>query len=292
MTKGKILQDDEDFLVEVIDWHGQPAVKKTIQPTAHPARLGRFSNEGYGLGYFADLADNNPHLHLHVPEILEVGQNYIIIEYIDADRIITKEMHTDQAIERIAKLAELLAGIDHVEPYGETKWFGNSDVRNIRQNFTKWLERPLAKKLVTQSQIDRVDQIMDELTPYVKPRIAQGDLSPHDHVFLLPDDSIALIDFEAFTPSAARYYDVAKVYTRLFSFEASLEVPMRFLKSFLAFADPVEYQSEQLRAIILARTIGMQRDSLVDHEKGIDYRHRAKHLLDLALQSDLSLLYS
>jgi len=277
-------------LVEIIDWQGRQAVKKTVQPTIAEGRIERFDNENYGLKFFAELASNHQDLKLRVPEVYEAGKDYIIIEYLGDDRIITKEMPAEKANERMDLLAKLLAGIDRIKPYGETRYFGNADYRNIRRNFHKWFQRPLAHELITLSQIKRIEMLMDELIPYVQPRITHGDLSPHDHIFCLPDDFLGIVDLEAFTPSGSRYYDAAKCYVRLFSFEESLDVPKQFLKTFINYSEEVENKTEQLMAILVSRTVGMQRDAAVDYEKGNDYRNRAAELLDLVLQNRLELL--
>ncbi|HLG91173.1 MAG TPA: hypothetical protein VI336_03400, partial [Candidatus Saccharimonadales bacterium] len=98
---------------------------------------------------------------------------------------------------------------------------------------------------------------------------------------------------ENFTPNAARYYDVVRCYVRLYSFESTTDTPKRFLSSFLSYADKVEHREEQLMAIMLQRTLGMQYDAWYDARKGSsDYRNRAKELLELVLKNKLELLHS
>jgi hypothetical protein len=108
----------------------------------------------------------------------------------------------------------------------------------------------------------------------------------------MPDGKIAWVDLENFTPSGTRYYDVARVYVRLYSFEPSIETAKRFLSSFLQKANKVEHMDEQLMAIIAQRTLGMQYDAWYDQRHGDDYRNRAKQLLEQVLQNNLEILYS
>lgn len=291
-SKGRILQDDRDFFVEVIDWNGQAAVKKTPKSTTKPERIKRLENEAYGLQFLSDLVEKNQSLKLYIPKLYEATKTSIIREYIDENPVVTARMPVAEAAERLDKLAALLAGIDRIKPYGETKFVGHFDYRNIRKNFPKWTKEPLETGLITQAQIDKIDSLLKPLETYLQPSIAHGDLSPHSHAFLMPDDKIAWVDLENFTPSAARYYDVARCYVRLYSFQASTDTPKQFLKSFISYADDIENREEQLMAIMLQRTLGMQYDAWYDAQKeSDDYRNRAKELLDLVLQNKLELLY-
>jgi hypothetical protein len=287
MTRGSlehILQDDEDFLVEIIDYNGQPAVKKTPAPTAQPERILRLQNEAHGLRFFTGLAAKHPDLNLYVPKLFESSEAILIREYIGGPPV-------GDDSSNLINLARLLAGIDRIEPYGEARISPNFDYRNIRERLDIWTERPLVQGLISQKQIDKSNKILDSLEQYVQPRIAHGDLSPYAHAFMMPDNKIAFIDYEVFTPNGARYYDVARCYTRLWSTAPSTAAPKNFLRSFLGFAQKVDHQEEQFMAIILQRTIGMQRDAAVDADKGENYIDRAAELLDLVLQEKLELLY-
>lgn len=289
---GRILQDDRDFLVEVIDWHGKPAVKKTPKPTTRPERIKRLENEAYGLRFLADLSEKHQNLRLHIPKLYDATKTSIIREYIEDDPLVTPQMPPDVAEKRLDKLATLLAGLDRIKPYGETKFVGHFDYRDIRKNFPKWTKEPLEDGLITKAQISEIDRLLRPLEAYLQPSIAHGDLSPHAHAFLMPGGKIAWVDLENFTPSAARYYDVARCYVRLYSFQATTDTPKRFLSSFLSQADDIEYREEQLMAIMLQRTLGTQYDAWYDAQKGDDYRVRAKELLELVLQNKLELLHS
>jgi hypothetical protein len=145
--------------------------------------------------------------------------------------------------------------------------------------------------MITQAQVDKLNQLLEPMLQYIQPRIAHGDFSPHRHSFLTDQDKIILIDLENFTPAGARYYDVTRSYVRLYSFEPSTDTAKHFLAAFLKYADQIPHQEKQLMAIILQRTLGMQYDAWYDAEhQGIDYKSRAAELLDLVLQNNLELL--
>lgn len=280
----RVLQDDEDFLVEVIDWHGQLAVKKSIKSSTRPERVERLKNEAYGLRFFAKLANSHPNLMVYIPHLYEADDGYIVTEYITDPPV-------GDDLKNLGELAGLLAGIDRVEPYGAAMIVPNFDYKNIRNRLHIWIEEPLRQGIITQDQIDRANQIIDKYEPYLQPRIAHGDLSPYAHAFMRPDGKIALVDLEVFTPDGARYYDVARCYTRLYSYAKSAAPAKQFLKFFIEKSDQIERRQEQLLAILVQRTMGMQRDAVVDSAKGDNYKERAKELLDLVLQDDLELLY-
>ncbi|MBX4190963.1 phosphotransferase [Candidatus Saccharibacteria bacterium] len=293
MTEPKILQENEDFKVELINWQNRPYVLKSVQPTIAPGRAERLQNEAYGMGYLTTLANNFPEINLFIPKLIEISEKYLIREYIEAEPISSPEMPREKVEERLNKLAQQLANIDRIEPYGETRFIGHFDYRDIRKNTVKWAAAPLEGGQITQSQVDGINRIIEPLLPYLCPRISHGDLSPHRHAFLMADGKIAWLDLENFTPSGTRYYDVVRAYVRLYSFEPSVDTAKRFLKSFLNKADnKVEHMNEQLMAIVAQRTLGMQYDAWYDTRHGSDYRERAKELLELVLQNKLELLYT
>ncbi len=275
----------------MVDWQGRPAVRKSVQPTISPGRAERLQNEAYGMGFLKDLAKKHPKVNLFVPELYEIAPDYLIHEYVEAEPISAPGIPSEKIKKRLDLLAQQLADIDRIEPYGKTKFVGNFDYRDIRKGFVKWIAPPLEGGQITQRQVDAVNQIIEPLLPYLGPRISHGDLSPHRHTLLMDDGRICWLDLENFTPSGSRYYDVARAYVRLFSFENDIAIAKHFLKSFLNKAEGVEYQREQLMAIIVQRTLGMQFDAWYDDRHGTDYRVRAKQLLELVLQNKLELLY-
>lgn len=290
-TRPIILHDDEDFLVEKIDWQGKPAVKKSVKPTTPPERAARLKNEAYGTEFLDDLALKHPETNLYIPKIFEATASYLIREYIDVEPVSSPGQTAEAARSRLDKLGRQLAEIDRIEPYGETRFAGHFDYRNICKNFGKWTKQTLADGQITQTQLDRLNRILAPYLQYIAPRIAHGDLSPHAHAYMMADGKIGWIDLENFTPSGARYYDVARVYVRLYSFERDTKTPKLFLSSFLRYADTAKHMEEQLMAILLQRTLGMQYDAWYDARKGDDYRGRATELLELVLNDKLELLH-
>jgi len=284
-----ILQDDQNFLVEAIDWQGKRAVKKTAKPTASASRVSRLKNDVLGMHFFAELTKKHPNLQLHVPEVYDFGPSFYIREYIEGQPIIDKSDSLEEAKPKMDKLAKLLADIDRIESTQEIGYIGSSNYRNLWQSIPRWAKENVADKIITDEQAKKVIEISAGLDQYIKPRIAHGD-SPSKHAYLQPSGTITLIDYENFTPQAARYFDVAWSYTRLYSFSGSTDSAKYFLSSFIAQTEPVANQAEQLMAVFIQRTLGLQKDADVDAKKGVDYISRAKELFDMVLQNDLRLL--
>src|SRR4051794_5862756 len=134
----QILQENEDFKVELTTWQGLQAVKKSIKPTTSAERAERLPNEIYGMHFMTDLAAKHQELNLYIPKLYESTDSYLIREYIDAKHIVEPEMASDEINNRLDKLAQFLANVDHIEPYGEVKFIGHFDYHDIRKNTSRW----------------------------------------------------------------------------------------------------------------------------------------------------------
>lgn len=291
ITAGTVLQDDEIFRVELVRRNDHLAVKKTAKATTPKTRLERMRNDVYGMEFFRDLAKKYPEFKLYVPILYEHGDDYYVREFIDTEPVVTESMTYDEAAPHLDQLAKLIADIDRLEPYGEVHFVGSSNWRNLYKSIGEWTEENVSDGIISKPHADRVKQISTALEKFISPRIAHGDMSAYKHAYI-KDGQIVLIDFENFTPEAARYFDVAWNYTRLYSFATTTDIPKHFLNSFLQQADKPEHQTEQLMAVIIQRTLGMQKDADADlKSKGVDYRYRAKELLELVLQNKLELLH-
>ncbi len=289
---GRVLQDDENFLVELVNWRGSPAVRKSAKPSAPKTRADRLKNDVLGMRFFAELAKNHQNLELYAPKVYEFEENFYIREYIESEQFLDEAASFDEAKGKLDKFAKLLADVDRIEPGEQVGYFGSTNYRHLEQSIPRWADENVHDKLITEAQAENVRQIAAGLGKYLKPRIAHGDMSAYKHSYLMPDGKVALIDFENFTTGAARYFDVAWSYTRLWSFATSTDIPRYFLASFMSQAETAEHQSEQLMAVLIQRTLGMQKDADKDLEKkGVDYRDRSKELLDLVLQNKLELLH-
>lgn len=286
-----ILQDDNNFLVELIEWQGVLAVRKTAKPTAPRTRIDRLQNDVLGMRFFGGLQKEHPEMKLYAPNVYDSGEGFYIREFIEENCLLDEKASLDDAKERLETLADLLAAIDKIDPTEDMGYTGSSNYKNLEQSIGRWADENVEDGLINPIHAARAKEISHGWEKYLEPRIAHGDMSAYKHSFLRPDGLVALIDFENFTTHAARYFDAAWTYTRLYSFASTEEIPRYFLAYFIDKTVPAEHKSAQLMAVILQRTLGMQKDADVDlSSKGIDYRNRAKELLELALQGKLELL--
>jgi len=288
----RILQDDANFLVELTDWQGQPAIRKTAKPTAPETRVKRMQNDVLGMRFFANLTQKQPGLALHVPVVFDSGPDFYIREFTDDPPVAREDMSLEEAKPRLDKLAELLVRLDRLQEGEEVGYKGSSNYQNLEASISRWADENVADKLISEADSKRVKKISAGLGQYLEPAIAHGDMSAYKHAYLRPDNKITLIDYENFSSRHARYYDAAWCFTRLYSFAKTTAIPKYFLSSLLAMAEPRAHQSEQLMAVLIQRTLGLQKDAASDLEKkGIDFRDRAKELLKLVLENKLELLH-
>lgn len=287
---GEVLQDDENFRVEVIDWDGRSAIKKTAQPTMPKKRLERVHIDIVGMDFFRDIADKHPDFDLYIPKVYEHGDNYYIREYIDCPVVADRTMAYSEAAPPVEKLAEVLAKIDTLEPVGPAGYIGSSNYKNLHGSIARWVHDNLTEDLIKQPQADRILEISAGLGQYLRPRIAHGDLSAYKHTFI-KENKIVLIDFEVFTTQAARYFDVAWCYSRMYGL-GSPQLAKHFLSTFISKAEETEHQIEQLMAVLIQRIVGLQHDAAGDAQRGNDYRSRAQELLELVMENKLGILHS
>jgi hypothetical protein len=287
---GQVLQDDKNFLVELIDWQGIQAVRKTAKPTAPKTRIDRLQNDVLGMRFFGELAKKHQ-IQLYVPKVYDSGEGFYVREFIGESCLLNEDADFEEAKGRLDNLVDLLAAIDKLKPGEDIGYTGSSNYKNLEQSISRWADENADDGLIEPEQATRAKEISHGWGGSLEPRIAHGDMSAYKHTFLRPDGVIALIDYENFSSQAARYFDAAWTYTRLYSFAATLEIPRYFLTSFIAKSMPAEHKPTQLMAVLTQRTLGMQKDADADlKSKGLDYRDRAKELLELVLQDKLELL--
>lgn len=282
--------DSEIFDLEIVEWQGAKAVKKTAKPEAPQARVERLQNDVYGMQFFSELVSKHLEVELYIPKVFEASEKSYTREYLPGPPLVTEQMDLTEAKPLLDKLAQVLAEIDKIEPYGEVKFVGSSDYRNILSSVNKWSAQQIAEGINTKERVDAAVQKIVELSKYLQPRIAHGDMSPHKHVYL-KDGKIAFIDFENFTPNAARYYDVAWAYVRLYAVAKTPDIAEYFLNSFIEKSAEAEHKEEQLLAVLTQRILGLQYDASVDYRRGLEYRSRAVKLMDICLEGKLEELY-
>lgn len=282
-----ILQDDENYLVEQVSDNGVLLVRKSLKETTNERRRATFLNEIQGTKRFWELANAHPDWGLSIPRTIAQGDTWVVREFIDGNEL----MANDNSSARLGRLAHILAAIDTIAPQKTDPLEQDSaPYTNIRRRFDVWTKKPLEEGVLDMSAYKAANQLIEEYQPVLEPRYAHGDMSPFKHVFVTPQDTVAFIDFEHYSPVKSRYYDVAYAYSRLRMQAAGTEQAREFLNEFLGAADPAPNQKEQLLAIMTQRAIGMHFDALNDYKKGIDYRRRAQEFLAICLERNINRL--
>jgi len=287
----EILQDDENYRVEHLDWRGKDALYKGIKDTLSDERRKAFQNEIVGMQTFRTLAVKHPEWQLVVPEVFEEGDDYVVRDFIEGEELLSPETTREEAKARLARLAEVLAGIDLVQPdQGYTPGRDSAPYIDIRRRFEAWGKAPLESGMLVADDFAAANSLIEEYQAHLQPRYAHGDMSPFKHAYLLPGESLGFIDFEHFSPQKPRYYDAAYAYSRIFTRSSNPGIAGDFLQHFLEISEPAPRKTEQLLAIMTQRAIGMHFDAYTDAQKGEDYAARAQLLLRLCLSRNVALL--
>lgn len=287
----EVLQDDENYRVERVDWQGKDALRKEVKNTLSDERRKAFQNEMVGMRTFRTLAAKHPEWRLVVPGVFEEGDDYVVREFIEGAELLSPETTREEARPRLARLAEVLAGIDHVRPdqnYAPGR--DSAPFTDIRRRFEVWSKAPLESGMLAANDFAAANLLIEECQAYLQPRYAHGDMSPFKHAYLLSRGVLGFIDFEHFSPQKPRYYDVAYAYSRMFTRSSDPRIAGDFLQHFLEISESAPRKTEQLLAIMTQRAIGMHFDAYNDAQKGEDYVARAQLLLRLCLSRSVALL--
>lgn len=286
----KVLQNDDNFFVAIVEHNGAPAILKRIQSGISGQRKQIFLNEHEGMMQFARLAREHPEWNLKVPTVYESNDEEVVRELIEGEELFSNDMEQNVAVERLKRLASLLAKIDTItpDPTSDDVVNNSAPYKNIRRRFDVWSKLPLETGLLTQKKYMAANQLIDEYESHLEPRYAHGDISPFKHVFITADNHLGLIDFEHYSAYKPRFYDVCYAYARLFTLAEDMNMAKELLRHFMSEVD--DLSEPQLLAVMTQRAVGAHFDALNDYKKGEDYRERAKAFLDLCLSRDTNAL--
>lgn len=207
----RVLQDDTNFHVELIDWNGVAAIHKRVQPGTDERRRATLQNEIIGTEYFYYLSTENPDWNFHVPKTFDRGEGWVVREYIDGEELLRVDESAEHAARKLAQLATLLAQIDVIEP-DPTIWelsTNSAPYTNITKRLPVWSEKPLQHGTLTTADYTAANDLIQGYQPFLQPRLAHGDMNPLKHAFETSGGELAWIDFEHFSAQKPRYYDVA-----------------------------------------------------------------------------------
>lgn len=227
---------------------------------------------------------------LIAPSVYEYGSGWFIAEYIDAPLVASATASKDELSARLDLLVDLLGWLDGVlQPRKLMPLYDDSDsarYHDLLRKVDEWMEQPLEQKLITPEQISGAKRIIDEHKSHITPSLQHGDFMP-DHMFQLADGRVSLFDGEHAGLMKPRYYDLAYLYTRLFTRFHAPELADRLLQTFVDrhTDDPDVFFKAYLPAVTL-RAFGMFPDALAEVSYN-DYTAEAQELMERCRRQEL-----
>jgi hypothetical protein len=249
-------------------------------------------NDAWWALTMARLTASDPDVPVRAPKLYEYGPGWLIIEWIDAP--ILEALGFDLGEAKIAphvnRLTDALLWLDGLWQPTTTKLIYDSTDSAPYTNLTRmidgWLQQPLAIGTVKPADVKAAKQLIADYRPHLHPAFQHGDFVPW-HLFAISDRQLVLLDGEHASLVKPRYYDLAYLYSRLYTRAAAPEAARAILKRYLESAghEVAEFASAFLPVITL-RTLGIHADAYADRER-FDYHDRAADLLARCLTRDL-----
>lgn len=228
-------------------------------------------------------------LPIKTPQIIEHGDDWYIAQWIDGQPSALPTDAADSLGTQIDAYALCLASLDAVQP----DWIqtpspptANSTPYNQPEyRWEKWSQQPLEMGLLHVNDLQDAYQLVEEYRQYLSPHFQHGDFVPW-HILVDANQDWWLIDGEHASVEKPRYYDLAYMYSRIFTRLHSAEAAAHLLDNFAhAAATPYEQLYPALLPVMTSRAIGMHFDACNDLY-GSDYRDEAKDLLQRCLSRD------
>lgn len=240
------------------------------------------------------LAETDPKVTVRSPHLYYYGPNWYIGEFFDVPQLVPTGTHDPATLKpHLQTLATILADLDGIalqpritnKPLYETS--NSAPYSNLLAKVDDWMVRPLEHKLITEREIRQAKALIEKYRPRVTPTLQHGDFVPW-HMYVLPDAKIGIIDGEHSSLIKPRYYDLAYLYTRLFTRLESDKEPSQLLKLFLETTKPDQAAFiKTWLPVITLRSLGMYNDAIADL-KYQDYRPQAKDLLTRCFSEKLN----
>jgi hypothetical protein len=248
-------------------------------------------NDAWWALTMARLTGDSAETPIRAPRIHETGPGWLICEWFDTPLLLPHDFnHGEAKIAPHAKrLADSLAWLDGLwRAATTTRVYDSTNSApyvDLMRKVDSWLEQPLAHGTVTAAASTAAKQLISDYLPHVHPAFQHGDFVPWQ-LFTLSDRQFCLFDGEHASLVKPRYYDLAYLYSRLYTRSAAPQAARDILKRYLAQsgANPTEFHQAFLPVITL-RALGIQADAWADRQH-FDYYDRAADLLARCLTRD------
>ena len=234
-------------------------------------------------------------LNIKTPKIIEHGDYWYIAEWIDARPSVKTDDSALKLDKYIEEYANCLVALDKIKisDLGTTppRDKGSTTYSELDRRWEKWTKIPLEKGLITSAQIDEARRIITTHQQYLTPSFQHGDFTPW-HILVDSQKNWWLIDGEHASIEKPRYYDLAYMYSRIFTRLHSPEHAAKLLRVFTVKAGASQEKLYlAFLPIITSRAVGMYFDALNDI-KDDDYMDEAQELLRRCLSRNPSELFN
>lgn len=227
------------------------------------------------------------------PTIYEHGLGWYVAEYFDAPLLVQKSWRTGaEVVPQIARLVDILTWLDRQVIFPEADALYDSSesapYTDLLKKVDGWLEAPLAQGTVKSGEVSQAKMLVEKYRPHIKPALQHGDFVPW-HLFDL-GQKLCLFDGEHASLAKPRYYDLAYLYTRLYTRGEAPDAARAILRKFMQAAQVDQKTFEQaFLPVVTLRAMGMQADALADRGR-FDYTTATRSLLQACLKEDLAAL--
>lgn len=238
------------------------------------------------------IVEGKPEIDIRAPQVVRFEYNWVLFEWVEGKELATPDIQDSDIVRLVPYISNVLFGLDQTirVAISESPFVEPSDSAPYTMLDTKWpqwTKKPLEQGFLTQGHIDKSKTLLDDWAQYVQAGLAHGDFSPW-HI-LVNDKEKVLIDGDHSSIVKPRYYDLAYIYSRLYSRNHARASVAQLLKDFMK-KSPIDKDAfaKAFLPVLTSRAIGVCNDASHDYESsGNDYRASALELLDNCLSRDI-----
>lgn len=242
------------------------------------------------------IVEGKTKIGIRAPNIIESHTNWVVFEWIDGKELALPSSDNKILKECVPFLSEIVFQLDSVlhvnidkNPFVEKG--ESAPYTQLTTKWSQWTELPLKQGFISDSDVNAANLLIKEWSQHVQAGLAHGDFSPW-HILVNKDEKV-LIDGDHSSLIKPRYYDLAYIYSRLYSRNEAKTATAELLRSFInKIGIPKDDFAKAFIPVLTSRAIGVCNDASRDLESGLDYREIAAELLQLCLKKDIEVLIS
>lgn len=225
------------------------------------------------------------------PKMYEYGTGWFVSEFIEKPLLAesTPGQGDNNFMPIVEKMADILIWLDTAmdvkQAHALYDTTNSAPYDDLMKKVDGWLKAPLEAGITDPKDYDAARKIIDEYRNFLQPSLQHGDFVPW-HMFDL-GDKVCLYDGEHSGLMKPKYYDLAYLYTRLFTRSEAPEAARAVLRDFNKKSDQsTERLMQILLPVMTLRALGMQADAHADLSE-YDYTSSVRDILQRCLARDL-----